>query len=81
MSDARRSTPDDRAASGTDASVLLRAFAAAAPRPLTIADLRQAGVAMPGQTLYELQLTGYRVTRVYGRDGSHRRQMLGYRLD
>lgn len=75
--------PDTRAPSrrGTDLPVLMRAFATASPRPLTIADLRQAGVAMPGQALYELQLAGHRVTRVYGRDADHRRRMLGYRLD
>lgn len=79
MPDARHPAPGHETA--TDAALLLRAFAAAAPRPLTMADLRQAGVAMPGQTLYELQLTGYRITRVYGRDSRHRRLMLGYRLD
>lgn len=81
MTDARPSTAAAAAGVLTDAALSLRAFAAASPRPLTIADLRLAGVTMPGQALYELELTGHRVTRVYGRDTSHRRTMLGYRLD
>jgi hypothetical protein len=80
MTDARTSTAAPPGALN-DAALSLRAFAAAAPRPLTLTDLRRAGVLMPGQALYELELTGHRVTRVYGRDSSHRRTMLGYRLD
>lgn len=79
MTEARTSTAAPGALN--DAALSLRAFAAASPRPLTIAALRLAGVLMPGQALYELQLTGRRITRVYGRDASNRRTMLGYRLD
>lgn len=79
MTEARTSTAAPGAL--TDAALSIRAFAAASPRPLSIADLRLAGVTMPGQALYELELAGHRVTRVFGRDASHRRTMLGYRLD
>jgi hypothetical protein len=60
---------------------MLELFDAAASRPLTLADLQEGGVAMPGQALYELQLAGYRIARVYGRDEARRRTLLGYRLD
>lgn len=81
MTDVRTSTVAPAAGTPSDAALSLRAFAASSPRPLSIADLRLAGVAMPGQALYELELAGHRVTRVYGRDASQRRTMLGYRLD
>lgn len=66
---------------GADAARVLRVFAETAPRPLTIADLRQAGITAPGQALYELELAGHRVTRVYGRDAARRRTMRGYRVE
>jgi hypothetical protein len=64
-----------------DTTRMLELFDAAASRPLTLADLQDGGVAMPGQALYELQLAGYRIARVYGRDEARRRTLLGYRLD
>lgn len=64
-----------------DTTRLLELFDAAAARPLTMAELQRDGVAMPGQALYELQLAGYRIGRVYGRDARQRRTLLGYRLD
>jgi hypothetical protein len=64
-----------------DTTRMLALFDAAASRPLTLAELQDGGVAMPGQALYELQLAGYRIARVYGRDEERRRMLLGYRLD
>lgn len=64
-----------------DTTRMLELFDAAASCPLTLADLQDGGVAMPGQALYELQLAGYRIARVYGRDEARRRVLLGYRLD
>lgn len=52
-----------------------------AARPLTLGELHDRGVALPGQALYELQLAGYRFTRVFGRDKQRRRTLLGYRLE
>lgn len=68
--------PDDH-----DTTRMLELFDVAASRPLTVAELQDGGVAMPGQALYELQLAGYRIARVYGRDEAKRRVLLGYRLD
>ena len=64
-----------------DTTRMLELFDIAEARPLTVAELRDGGVAMPGQALYELQLAGYRIARVYGRDDAQRRMLLGYRLD
>jgi Helix-turn-helix domain len=46
----------------------------------TIDDLRERGVTMPGQAIYELELDGYRVERVRRRADSHRRGGVGYCL-
>lgn len=64
-----------------DTTRMLELFDIAASRPLTLADLQDGGVAMPGQALYELQLAGYQIARVYGRDETQRRTLIGYRLD
>ena len=64
----------------TDITRTLELFDSAA-RPLTLGELHEYGVATPGQALYELQLAGYRFTRVYGRDDHRRRTLLGYRLE
>lgn len=64
-----------------DTTRMLELFDTAASRPLTFAELQDGGVAMPGQALYELQLAGYRIARVYGRDEAQRRILLGFRLD
>lgn len=41
---------------------------------LTMDDLRERGIQMPGQMVYELELDGYPVDRV------HRRSIVGHRL-
>lgn len=64
-----------------DTTRMLELFDTAASRPLTFGEFQDGGVAMPGQALYELQLAGYRIARVYGRDEAQRRVLLGYRLD
>jgi hypothetical protein len=48
--------------------------------PLTTADLRERGVRMPGQAIYELELDGYPVERVYHHSQARRCKVLGYRL-
>ena len=45
----------------------------------TIDDLREGGVRMPGQAIYELEVDGYPVERVRHR-GDARRRGIGYRL-
>ena len=46
---------------------------------LTIADLRERGLKAPAQAVYELQLAGYVIDRVYFQDQDGRRS-LGYCL-
>jgi hypothetical protein len=46
----------------------------------TMADLRQRGVQMPGQALYELELDGYPVERVRHRARTRGCGSVGYRL-
>ena len=48
--------------------------------PPTIGDLREQGLSMPGQAIYELELDGYPVERVRRRGGSRTRGGVGYRL-
>jgi hypothetical protein len=48
--------------------------------PLTIADLLDRGVQMPGQAIYELELAGYPVERVYRHSQARRCKVCGYRL-
>jgi hypothetical protein len=47
--------------------------------PPTVDDLRERGVTMPGQAIYELELEGYPVERVRRRGDSRRRGGVGYR--
>ena len=47
--------------------------------PLTFSELRARGIDDPGQTLYELELSGVRVERVY-KVGSRRPKLVGVRL-
>lgn len=49
----------DGSVRGADVLALLRA----ASGPLTLADLREAGISRPAQAIYELQLDGHRITR------------------
>jgi hypothetical protein len=44
-------------------------------------DALRAGVAMPFQVVYELQLAGHDIQRVYGPSGPQGRALLGYRLN
>ena len=46
----------------------------------TIADLRERGVRMPGQAIYELEVDGYPVERIRRRGEARRRGGIGYRL-
>jgi len=64
----------------SDRARLLSALAAAEGEALTISDLRDRGVQMPGQALYELELEGYPVERVRVTGGSRRGGTVGYRL-
>ena len=64
----------------SDRARLLRALAAAEGEALTISDLRDRGVQMPGQALYELELEGYPVERVRAAGCSRRGGSIGYRL-
>ena len=45
----------------------------------TVDDLREGGVRMPGQAIYELEVDGYPVERVRRR-GDARHRGIGYRL-
>jgi hypothetical protein len=51
-------TPDT-APRGTELLELLRA----AQHPVSLADLRAAGISRPANAIYELQLDGHRITR------------------
>ncbi len=64
----------------SDRARLLRALLAAEGRALTISDLRDRGVQMPGQALYELELDGYPVERVHRPGGPRHGGTVGYRL-
>jgi hypothetical protein len=67
--------------SGTlDRERLLDALTAARGEALTIGDLRERGVQMPGQALYELELEGYPVERVRRPAGVRGSGAIGYRL-
>ena len=46
----------------------------------TMDDLRERGVTMPGQAIYELEIDGYPVERVRRRGDAGRRGGIGYRL-
>lgn len=73
--------PDPRPAQETaDRERLLHALAEARDEPLTMAELRERGIQMPGQALYELELDGYEVERVHRRSPTHGRGVLAYRL-
>jgi hypothetical protein len=64
----------------SDRARLLQLLDAADGDTLTIGDLRERGIQMPGQAIYELELDGYPVERVHLRVSAHRGAVLGYRL-
>jgi len=68
-----RETPQTPADTSNRAR-LLHVLNAAKGVALTMDDLRERGIQMPGQMVYELELDGYPVDRV------HRRSIVGYRL-
>lgn len=72
-------TPE-ASADASDRGRLLHAFVAAQGAALTIGDLRELGVRMPGQALYELELDGYPVERAHERSGARAAGFSGYRL-
>lgn len=80
----RSSAPDNEPVTGfrgdSDRALLLDLLGTAEDDPLTIADLRERGVRMPGQALYELELDGYPVERVHDRGRTRGCRIIGYRL-
>lgn len=63
-----------------DRARLLHVFDTGGDEVFTITDLREHGVAMPGQAIYELELDGYPVERVHRRGRTRDCKVLGYRL-
>lgn len=59
---------------------LLLVLGAAEEDALTIGDLRERGVRMPGQAIYELELDGYPVERVHRHSRARHCSAVGYRL-
>jgi hypothetical protein len=64
----------------SDRARLLHLLASVDTDPLTIADLRERGIRMPGQAIYELELDGYPVERVHYRGRTRGCSIIGYRL-
>jgi hypothetical protein len=60
--------------------MMLRLLREAAPRPLSFQDFEAAGIRQPANLLYELELTGEPVERVYRRSASGARVLVGVRL-
>jgi biotin operon repressor len=54
---------------------LLRALREAGDRPVSLAELRERGIANPAATIYELEIAGYEIDRVH-RHGA----LIGVRL-
>jgi biotin operon repressor len=44
---------------------VLRALRDAGDRPVSLAELRERGIANPGAVIYELELAGYEIDRVH----------------
>ena len=44
---------------------MLRALRDAGDRPVSLAELRERGIANPGAVIYELELAGYEIDRVH----------------
>jgi hypothetical protein len=74
-----RQTPQGQPGT-SDCARLLHVLDAAEGDGLTIGDLRERGIQMPGQAIYELELDGYPVERVRPRGSARRCRVLGYRL-
>jgi hypothetical protein len=73
------STPAEHGAPGNafdrELELTLRLLRSADGHPLSHLDLSQAGVAHPGTVIYQLELTGHDIERVY-----QRRRFRGFRL-
>jgi hypothetical protein len=73
------STPGEHGAPGNEfereLELALRLLRSADGRPLGHVELSQAGVAHPGTVIYQLELTGHDIERVY-----ERRRFRGFRL-
>lgn len=74
----RTRQPDPVNASDRQAARLLALLEANSGEALTIADMRERGIAAPGQVIYALQLAGYDIDRAPIHGNS--RGPLGYRL-
>ena len=48
--------------------------------PTSVREMEEAGVANPAAVVYELELSGVAVERVYGTTASHQRRLMGFRL-
>lgn len=73
----------DRAGGDRRASAerrLLGVLREADGRPVDPRALTQAGIEDPANTIYELELAGYRIERAYADVAAGRRRFLGYRL-
>jgi len=66
-------TPRDLAHRRRD--IVIRALRDAGDRPVSLAELRERGIANPAAVIYELELAGYEIDRVH-RHG----RLLGVRL-
>jgi biotin operon repressor len=56
--------------------IVIRALRDAGDRPISLAELRERGIANPAAVIYELELAGYEIDRVH-RHG----RLLGVRLN
>jgi biotin operon repressor len=54
---------------------VLRVLRDAGDRPVSLAELRERGIANPAAVIYELELAGYQIDRVH-----HHGRLLGVRL-
>jgi hypothetical protein len=63
-----------------DRTRLLDLLESAHEDPPTMNDMRERGVTMPGQAIYELELDGYPIERVRHGGGSRSCGGVGYRL-
>lgn len=63
-----------------DRTLLLDLLESSHEHPPSIDDLREGGVTLPGQAIYELELDGYAIERVRRRGGSRTCGVMGYRL-
>lgn len=76
---ARTDQTEPQSIEDRDLARLLALLEADQAGALTIADLRERGLKAPAQAVYELQLAGHEIDRVYFQDEDGRRS-LGYRL-